>query len=82
MSVYPGDDLYPEEPDFVGDVHDSRQYETLTLAELRARSQRLHRMERSVGDSEAGAARGMRSVQTVEPSNGHLSSEPRLKLRL
>lgn len=79
--VYPGDDLYPELLDFVGDAHDINQFSALRVAELRARSNRLHRMEHGHPTTEAGRF-GMVSHQTVESIDGHLSPLPNVRHRL
>lgn len=79
--VYPGDELYPEQPDFMCDAHDANQFSDLSLVELRARSKRLHRMEHGQRPKE-GDRFGMVSMQTVEPSNGHLSPLPNIRHRL
>lgn len=44
--VCPGDDLYPEQPDFVGDAHDAQEHAALSIAQLRSKCTRINRTEK------------------------------------
>lgn len=51
IHCYPGDDFYPNNPDYNKTTHDLEQYATKTCAECRAMAKNLHRAElKSIND--------------------------------
>lgn len=73
--VYPGDDLYPERPDFVGDAHDSQVHVALSVAQLRDKCGRHNRAERLRDGI-------LRPVCTVDKVDGHRCPVLQAKHRL
>jgi len=72
LSLYPGDSMYPDQPDFIGDpsVGELPSYPG-TIAECRSSSPLLNRQEFPGGYSSSGEV-----VATCPPSHGHRNPLP------
>lgn len=75
LHVLPGDDLYPENPNYNEPDHDLNKYEEKTFEEMRAIAKNLCR-------SEQQDMFNAKLVSNIEPSDGHigLRSDPISKL--
>lgn len=75
LHVLPGDDLYPENPNFFEPDHDVDKYSEKTMEEMRAIATNLNRSEqRDMFD--------VKLVSNVSPADGHIGllSDPIAKL--
>lgn len=75
LHVLPGDDLYPEKPNYVESDHDIDQFGDKTFAEMRASAKNLCRSEqRDMFD--------IKLVTNIKPADGHITlvSDPISKL--
>lgn len=66
IHVLPGDDLYPEKPNYHESDHDLEQYSDKTIEEMRKMAKNLCRSEqRDMHD--------VNMVSNVTPADGHIS---------
>lgn len=66
LHVYPGDDLYPKNPDKNEVDYDVQQFKNRTFAELRATSNKMHRCEQY-------SSHNTILILNFELPNGHIS---------
>lgn len=68
VSCYPGDDLYPEQPNYSTTEHDVNQYKDKSCDECRQSASNLHRLEqKSLSDAKIW--------QNVKLPDNHLSAQ-------
>lgn len=68
VHVLPGDDLYPEKPNYFESDHDLEKYSDKTLVEIRKLSKNLCR-------SEQKDMFDVNLVSNIKPKDGHISIE-------
>lgn len=68
VNCYPGDDFYPEHPDYSTTTHKPDQYASKSCEQFRSMAQKLHR-------SEMQSARPARILYNIQSSDNHINPQ-------